>query len=100
MHGGRVIDVRRRADDGAHKLPLAPVALTSPVQTGQDASITGLRAGGSFPAKEGGSQGDRFVAWRGSPADARGNWPLIVHCTDSFKGSVQQRRLEISFTVR
>jgi hypothetical protein len=105
------------ADGAAKELPLALVALTSPVRAGQDARITVQTAPDvecmlllSYKTRSGDvdfslpKRADRkgIVAWvwRVSPAAARGSWPLIVHCTDSFKGNVQQRRLETSFVVR
>ena len=104
-------------DAVARELPLTLVALTSPVQAGHDARVTvqtspdvecmlllSYKSGSgdvdlSLP-KRADRNGIVTWAWRVSPAAARGNWPLIVHCTDSFKGNVQQRRLEISFAVR
>jgi len=38
--------------------------------------------------------------WRVDPKATPGTWPIIVHCSDEFKGNVEQRRLELSFVVR
>jgi hypothetical protein len=101
----------------AGALPLALVALTSPVRVGHDARMTVQTAPDvecillvyyrssagdvdlSFP-KRADRKGLVTWTWRVSPAAVPGTWPLIVHCTDSLKGNVQQRRLEIPFVVR
>ena len=101
----------------AANLPLGLVALISPVRVGHDARITVQTAPDvecmlvlyyrssagdidlSIP-KRADRRGLVTWTWRVSPDAAPGTWPLIVHCTDSLKGNVQQRRLEIPFVVR
>ena len=103
--------------DFAANLPLGLVALTSPVRVGHDARITVQTAPDvecmlvlyyrssagdidlSIP-KRADRRGLVTWTWRVSLTAAPGSWPLIVHCTDSLKGNVQQRRLEIPFVVR
>lgn len=102
---------------GARNLPLTLLALTSPVQRGRDARLTVRTAPdvqcmllvqykvGAAPAdlampKRADRKGLVSWTWRIDPRAAPGTWPLIVHCTDEFKGSVEQRRLEIPLVVR
>jgi hypothetical protein len=102
---------------GARDLPLALLTLTSPVQRGRDARLTVRTAPdvqclllvqyrvGAGPAdlampKRADRKGLVSWTWRVDPRTAPGTWPLIVHCTDEFKGSVEQRRLEIPLVVR
>ena len=101
----------------ARDLPLTLVALTSPVRPGGNASVTvqtdprtqcmllvhykarGAEANLALP-KRADKAGRVSWTWRVDPQAAPGTWPVIVHCHDEFKGSVEQRRLELSFRVR
>lgn len=98
-------------------LPLALVGLTSPVHPGRAASIT-VQTGPRTQCmllwhyKAGASDADVAVPkradangrvtwmWRVDPHASPGTWPVIVHCSDEFKGSVEQRRLELPFVVQ
>ena len=99
------------------ELPLALVALTSPVSPGHDARITvhtapqtqcmllvRYRTGASSTQlalpKRAGETGLVTWTWRVGAKAVRGTWPIIVHCSDEFKGNVVQRRLDTSFVVR
>jgi hypothetical protein len=98
-------------------LPLALVDLTSPVHPGRDARLTVqtdphtqcmllwyYKAGSADASvalpKRADATGRITWTWRVSPQAAPGAWPVIVHCHDEFKGSVEQRRLELPFAVR
>jgi hypothetical protein len=98
-------------------LPLALVRLTSPVRPGRDAELIVRTDPGTqcmllwhyktaaadqnvaLPRRADAS-GRITWTWRVDPQAARGMWPVIVHCHDEFKGSVEQRRLELPFVVR
>ena len=101
----------------ARDLPLALVALTSPVHPGHDARLTVQTAphtqcmllvhykAGPTDAdlalpKRADDAGRVSWTWRVDPKAIPGTWPVIVHCSDEFKGSVEQRRLELPFIVR
>ena len=101
----------------ARDLPLTLVALTSPVRPGRDARLTVQTAphtqcmllvhykAGSADTdlalpKRAGDAGRVSWTWRVDPKATPGTWPVIVHCSDEFKGSVEQRRLELPFMVR
>jgi hypothetical protein len=99
------------------QLPVAVVALTSPVARGADARLTiktsphtqcellvyykaaPASINLAFP-KRSDDQGRVSWTWRVDRGVTPGNWPLTVHCTDEFKGSIVQSRLEVPFTVR
>jgi len=101
----------------ARDLPLTLVALTSPVSRGHDARIDvqtspgtqcmlliHYEAGGAAKdlalPKRADSKGRVSWTWRVDPKATPGSWPIGVHCTDEFKGNVEQRRLELPFVVR
>jgi hypothetical protein len=101
----------------ARDLPLTLVALTSPVHPGQDARLTvqtdphtqcmmlvQYKSGGSITElpvpKRADDRGRVSWTWRIDPRATPGTWPIIVHCSDDFKGNVEQRRLDITFVVR
>jgi hypothetical protein len=101
----------------ARELPLAVVALTSPVHPGGDARLTVQTAPHTqcmllFHSKAGSADIDLALpkraddagrvswTWRVDPKATPGTWPVIVHCSDEFKGSVEQRRIELPLTVR
>jgi hypothetical protein len=101
----------------ARDLPLQLVGVTSPVRAGHDARLTvrtaprtqcmllfHYTAGGEATTltvpKRADDRGRVSWAWRVDSRTAPGTWPIIVHCSDDFKGSVEQRRLEIPFVVR
>ena len=99
------------------ELPLTLVALTSPVRRGHDARLTvrtapdtqclllvQYRVGGA-PAnvaipKRADGKGLISWTWRVDPKATPGSWPIIVHCSDKFKGNMEERRLELSLAVR
>ena len=99
------------------QLPLTLVALTSPVRRGHDARLTvrtapetqclllvQYRVGGA-PAnvaipKRADGKGLVSWTWRVDPKATPGSWPIIVHCSDKFKGNMEERRLELSLAVR
>jgi len=99
------------------QLPLMLVALTSPVRRGHDARLTvrtapdtqclllvQYRVGGT-PAnvaipKRADGKGLVSWTWRVDPKTTPGSWPIIVHCSDKFKGNMEERRLELSLAVR
>ncbi|HLW48401.1 MAG TPA: hypothetical protein VKW09_11610 [bacterium] len=101
----------------ARDLPLALVDLTSPVHPGRSARVTvqtdphtqcmllwHYKAGAAdadiaLPKRADGN-GRVTWTWQVDPQAAPGSWPVIVHCSDDFKGSVEQRRLEVPFVVR
>lgn len=101
----------------ARDLPLTLVALTSPVPPGGNASVTvqtdprtqcmllvhykarGAEANLAIP-KRADKAGRVSWTWRVDPKATPGTWPVIVHCSDEFKGSVEQRRIELPLTVR
>jgi hypothetical protein len=106
-----------RTAAAARNLPLQLVAVTSPVHAGRDARLTvqtaprtqcmfllQYKAGGATTEltvpKRADDRGRVSWAWRVDSRAAPGTWPIIVHCRDEFKGSVEQRRLEIPFVVR
>jgi len=100
----------------ARDLPLALVALTSPVHPGGEASVTvqtdprtqcmllvhyktrAAEANLALP-KRADKAGRVSWTWRVAPNAVPGTWPVIVHCHDEFKGSVEQRRLEFALKV-
>ncbi len=100
----------------ARDLPLTLVALTSPVRPGGNASVTvqtdprtqcmllvhyktrAAEANLALP-KRADKAGRVSWTWRIAPNAVPGAWPVIVHCHDEFKGSVEQRRLDLSLTV-
>ena len=101
----------------ARDLPLALVALTSPVHPGRDARLTVQTAPGTqcmllVRYKAGSAETELALprradttgrvrwTWRIDPKATPGTWPILVHCSDEFKGSVEQRRLELPFVVR
>ncbi len=101
----------------ARDLPLTLVALTSPVSPGRDARLTVQTAPHTqcmllVHYKAGSTDTDLAVpkraddagrvswTWRVDPKATPGTWPIIVHCSDEFKGNVEQRRLELPFVVR
>jgi hypothetical protein len=98
-------------------LPLALVHLTTPVHPGRDAQLTVRTDPGTqcmllWHYKAGTSDADVALpkradesgritwTWRVDRQAAPGTWPVIVHCHDEFKGSVEQRRLELPLVVR
>lgn len=98
-------------------LPLALVHLTSPVHPGRDAQLTVRTDPGTqcmllWHYKNGSADADVALpkradasgritwTWRVDAQAAPGTWPVIVHCHDEFKGSVEQRRLELPIVVR
>ncbi len=101
----------------ARDLPLALVALTSPVHPGHDARLTvqtaphtqcmllvhykaGSRDTDLALPKRADDAGRVSWTWRVDAKATPGPWPVIVHCSDEFKGNVEQRRLELPFVVR
>jgi hypothetical protein len=102
---------------GARELPLTVVAFTSPVNRGHAARVDVRTAPGTqcmllFHYETGGiarnlampkradNKGRVSWRWRVDPKATPGSWPVVVHCTDEFKGNVEQRRLEMPFVVR
>jgi len=101
----------------ARELPLTLITLTSPVSRGHDARVAVRTApgtqcmllfhyqAGATPKnlampKRADDKGRVSWRWRVDPHAVPGSWPIVVHCTDEFKGSVEQRRLEMPFVVR
>jgi len=101
----------------ARELPLTLITLTSPVSRGHDARVAVRTAPGTqcmllFHYKAGAAvrnlampkradgKGRVSWRWRVDPKAVPGPWPIVVHCTDEFKGNVEQRRLEMPFVVR
>jgi len=101
----------------ARPLPIALVALTSPVSPGRDARLivqtaphtqcmllAHYKSGSTVTdlalPKRADDAGRVTWTWRVDPKATPGTWPIIVHCSDEFKGNVEQRRLELSFVVR
>jgi hypothetical protein len=101
----------------ARGLPLTLVDLTASVSPGREARLTvqtdphtqcmllwhyKTRAGETdmvLPKRADGAGRAEWI-WRLDRTAVPGTWPLIVHCTDEFKGNVEQRRLELRFVVR
>jgi hypothetical protein len=98
-------------------LPLTLVGLTSPVNRGRAASITvqtdphtqcmllwHYKAGATDAdvalPKRADANGRVTWMWRVDPHATPGTWPVIVHCSDEFKGSVEQRRLDLPLVVQ
>jgi len=99
------------------QLSVAVVALTSPIARGADARLV-IHASPHTPCellvyynaapanihlafpKRSDDTGQVSWTWRIDRGVIPGTWPLTVHCTDEFKGSIVQSRLEVPFTVR
>jgi hypothetical protein len=102
---------------GGRELPLTVIAFTSPVSRGHAARVDVRTAPGTecmllFHYETAGTarnlampkradvKGRVSWRWRVDPKATPGSWPIVVRCTDAFKGNVEQRRLEMPFVVR